>query len=139
MNMNSLNTRHIWNSADFLSKKKKVNFGVKKTGSGICNFCIRIVVFINQSERSQSFLNSEIFRRRQYMTCSEISERSKCKSFPSKKYLVWFLCLMEYQFFLGNLMPKPFSRKNSSGTIQPIAGRIRGFIPFPRVFVRKRT
>ena len=31
-------------------------------------------------------------------------------------------------------MPKPFSLKNSWGIIQPIVGRIRGFIPFPRVF-----
>ena len=31
--------------------------------------------------------------------------------------LVWFLCLMAYQLFLGYLMPKPFSYKNSSGTI----------------------
>ena len=31
--------------------------------------------------------------------------------------LVWFLCLMAYQLFLGYLMPKPFSKKNSSGTI----------------------
>ena len=30
---------------------------------------------------------------------------------------VWFLCLMAYQLFLGYLMPKPFSKKNSSGTI----------------------
>ena len=29
----------------------------------------------------------------------------------------WFLCLMAYQLFLGSLMPKPFSYKNSSGTI----------------------
>ena len=29
-------------------------------------------------------------------------------------------------------MPKPLSLKNSSGTISPIAGRITGFIPFPR-------
>ena len=34
--------------------------------------------------------------------------------------------------FLGYLMPKSFSLKNSSGT-----GRIRRFLPFPRVFVRK--
>ena len=34
-------------------------------------------------------------------------------------------------------MPKPFSLKNSSGTIQPIAGMIRVFIPFPRVFAWK--
>ena len=39
--------------------------------------------------------------------------------------------------FAGYLMPKPFSEKNSSGTILPIAGRIRGFISFPRVFARK--
>ena len=32
-----------------------------------------------------------------------------------------------------------FQKKDSSGTIQPIANRIRGFIPSPRVFVRKRT
>ena len=29
----------------------------------------------------------------------------------------WFLCLMAYQLFLGYLMPKPFSKKNRSGTI----------------------
>ena len=51
--------------------------------------------------------------------------------------LVWFLCLMAYQLFLGYLMRKPFSYKKCSGTIKPIAGRIRGFIPFPRVFARK--
>ena len=31
--------------------------------------------------------------------------------------LVWFLSLMAYQLFVGYLMPKPFSQKNSSGTI----------------------
>ena len=31
--------------------------------------------------------------------------------------LVWSLCLMAYQLFLGYLMPKPFSEKNSSDTI----------------------
>ena len=41
--------------------------------------------------------------------------------------------------FLGYLMPNPSFYKNSSGTIQPIAGRIRGFIPFPSVIVRKWT
>ena len=39
--------------------------------------------------------------------------------------------------FVGNLMPKTFSLKNSSGTIKPVAGRIKGFIPFPRVFAQK--
>ena len=34
--------------------------------------------------------------------------------------------------FVGYLMPK-LSSENSSGTIYPIARRIRGFIPFPRV------
>ena len=29
----------------------------------------------------------------------------------------WFHCLMAYQLFLGYLMPKLFSEKNSSGTI----------------------
>ena len=31
--------------------------------------------------------------------------------------LVWFLYLMAYQLFLGYLMPKSFSSKNSSRTI----------------------
>ena len=31
--------------------------------------------------------------------------------------LVWFLCLMAYQLYLGYLMPKSFTEKNSSGTI----------------------
>ena len=31
--------------------------------------------------------------------------------------LVWFLCLIAYQLFVGYLMPKPLSYKNSSGTI----------------------
>ena len=34
--------------------------------------------------------------------------------------------------FVGYLMTKLFSSKNSSGTILPITGRIRGFIPFPK-------
>ena len=29
-------------------------------------------------------------------------------------------------------MPKPSLYKNNSGTIQPMAGRIRGFVPFPK-------
>ena len=36
-------------------------------------------------------------------------------------------------------MPKLFFEKNTSSTIQPIGGRIRGFMPFPRIFARKRT
>ena len=32
-------------------------------------------------------------------------------------YLFGFSCLMTYQLFLGYLMPKPFSEKNSSGAI----------------------
>ena len=39
--------------------------------------------------------------------------------------------------FVGYLMPKPFFKKNSIGTISPITGRIRGFIHFPRVSARK--
>ena len=35
------------------------------------------------------------------------------------------------------LKPKPSLLKNSSDAIEPIAGRIRRFIPFPRVFVQK--
>ena len=57
--------------------------------------------------------------------------------------LDWFrlvsFFLMAYQLFVGYLMSKPFSEKNSSGTILPIAGRKRGFIPFQRVFARKWT
>ena len=53
------------------------------------------------------------------------------------KGLVRFLLFNGISTFVGYLMPKPFSKKNSSGTIQPIAGRIRGFIPFPRVFAQK--
>ena len=39
--------------------------------------------------------------------------------------------------FVGYLMPKPSLEKNSGGTIWLIAGKIRRFITFPRVFVRK--
>ena len=39
--------------------------------------------------------------------------------------------------FVGYLMPKPSFEKNRSGTIQPIAERIRGLILFPRAFARK--
>ena len=39
--------------------------------------------------------------------------------------------------FVGYLMPKPSFKKNGSYTISPIAGGIRGFTPFPWVFVRK--
>ena len=39
--------------------------------------------------------------------------------------------------FIGYLMPKPFTLKNSISTIYPIARRIRGIIPFPRVFAQK--
>ena len=34
-----------------------------------------------------------------------------------KRFWVGVLCLMAYQLFLGYLMPKPFSKNNSSGTI----------------------
>ena len=39
--------------------------------------------------------------------------------------------------FVGYLMPKPSFSKNSSDTILPIAWRITGFVPFPKVFVQK--
>ena len=41
--------------------------------------------------------------------------------------------------FVGYLMPKLFSEKNSTGKILPIAGRIRMFITSRRVFARKWT
>ena len=53
------------------------------------------------------------------------------------RFCFQFLCLIAYQPFEGYLMPKPSFKKNGSGTIQPIARRIRGFIPFPRVFCLK--
>ena len=42
-----------------------------------------------------------------------------CKCYKERVgWLVgWFLCLMAYQVFLGYLMPKAFSEKDSSGTI----------------------
>ena len=55
--------------------------------------------------------------------------------------LVWFGLVSSFNsisIFVGYLILKPFS-KNRSGTIKRIAGRIRGFIPFPSVFVRKWT
>ena len=39
--------------------------------------------------------------------------------------------------FLGYLIPKPSFKKNSCGIIEPIGERIRGFMPFPKVFVQK--
>ena len=41
------------------------------------------------------------------------NEHSKSQHF----IMVWFLCLMAYQLFLGYLIPNLFSEKNSSGTI----------------------
>ena len=49
--------------------------------------------------------------------------RELCKKMKfdhMNKWLVWFglvICLMAYQLFVGYLMPKLFSKKNSSGTI----------------------
>ena len=49
--------------------------------------------------------------------------------------LVCFLCLMAYQPFF-----RLFNAKSILlGTIQPITGRIRVFIPFPRILARKWT
>ena len=36
-------------------------------------------------------------------------------------------------------MPKPSLSKNSNGINQPIAGGIKGFMPFPRILIRKST
>ena len=41
--------------------------------------------------------------------------------------------------FTDYLIPNPSFEKNNSCTIQPIAGTIRQFMPFPRVFVWKWT
>ena len=38
-----------------------------------------------------------------------IGEEEKQTTFLAKFGLVWFLCLMAYQLFLGYLMSKPFS------------------------------
>ena len=40
---------------------------------------------------------------------------------------------------VGYSMPKLSLLKNSNGTISPTAGRIRKFIPYQRVLVRKGT
>ena len=44
-------------------------------------------------------------------------------------------CLMVYQLFVDNLMPKPSLQKNSSDIILPIAGAIKGVVSFLMVFV----
>ena len=41
--------------------------------------------------------------------------------------------------FMGYLKPKLFLSKNSSVTIQTIAGRMRWFIPFLKVLAQKWT
>ena len=38
---------------------------------------------------------------------------------------------------MSYLMPKPSLKKNSSGTILTLDGRIRGFIPFSRGIIPK--
>ena len=56
-------------------------------------------------------------------------------------FISLFVCLFfnGISTFLDYLMPNPSFKKNSSGAIQPIAWRIRGFIRFQRVFVWKWT
>ena len=93
-------------------------FPSRTTGS-FCKF--KFSFFFSQSKRSQP---SNVF----------------CSCWKQK--MVWFGLVSLFNgisTFEGYLMPKPFSEKNSSSTIQPIAGSIRGFIPFPRVFARKWT
>ena len=102
----------------------------------LCLFVVVVVVsflFIStvssdrtrETETSQSYPLEEIFQER-------------CL-FDSFVFLL--TCLVSLfngiSTFIGYLTPKLFSWKNSSGTILPIAGRIRRFIPFPRVFARK--
>ena len=54
--------------------------------------------------------------------------------------LAWLVSLFNgIATFAGYLMPKSSFKINSCGTIWPIAERISGFIPFPRVFVRRWT
>ena len=65
------------------------------------------------------------------------SIRLKCKINLQLKGLVFLF--NGISTFVGYLMPKPFSLKYSSGTIEPVAGRIRVFISFPRLFARKWT
>ena len=46
-------------------------------------------------------------------------------------WIIWFLSLFNgLSTIVGYLMPKLSFEKNSSGTIQPMAWRIRGFTPF---------
>ena len=35
--------------------------------------------------------------------------RKQCPKFDQEEYMVWFLCLMAYQLFVGYLRPKLFS------------------------------
>ena len=66
-----------------------------------------------------------------------ISVISRYKVVVPVRFGVFFFSLFNgISLFVGNLMPKPYSKKNS-GSIYPIAGRIRKFIPFQRVFARK--
>ena len=55
----------------------------------------------------------------QWVKIKENEKGDWCVDFARKlkKAMVWFLCLIAYQLFLGYLMPKPFSEKISSGTI----------------------
>ena len=65
---------------------------------------------------------------------SVVNNINPCGLFNSKAILVEEqLCIST---LIGYLMPNP-SLRDSSGTIQPITGGITGFMPFPRVLVRK--
>ena len=90
-----------------------------------------------------------------------IFSRSKYVTNSAAKQRFWCIYLSIYSAFLNRnsmrgisfrlvslfngistfavyLMPKPFSWKNSCGTIEPVAGRIRGHVPFPKVNVIAR-
>ena len=46
--------------------------------------------------------------------------------------MVWFLCLMAYQLFLGYLMPKAFSEKNRIGYYLTRSWKDKGVHTFPK-------
>ena len=63
---------------------------------------------INQGQRgSGSNSDEKVFHIRQ-ISKRGASASNGLVSYPGH-WLVWFLCLMAYQLFLGYLMPKPFS------------------------------
>ena len=75
----------------------------------------RVIPKILKMVLDTSLLNTQQYKVRMKGKVEQSRERSSALPYTS----VWFgfFVLMAYQLFLGYLMPKPFSEKNSSGTI----------------------